>query len=110
MTSSRSRSASIESIDEIRSRWTIEDNLIVGHSDIAPDRKEDPGELFPWKQLAQAGHGDWVEVPVHRMEGLAPGYQAKGPAIFESDTTTVLMREGERVSVTPHGWLDIELG
>ena len=54
--------------------------------------------------------GDWVEVPVHRMEGLAPGYQTKGPAIFESDTTTVLMREGERVSVTPHGWLDIELG
>jgi len=49
-------------------------------------------------------------VPVHRMEALVPGYQTKGPAIFESDTTTVLMREGERVSVTPHGWLDIELG
>jgi len=54
--------------------------------------------------------GDWVEVPVHRMEGRSPGYQTKGPAIFESDTTTVLIREGERVSVTPHGWLDIELG
>jgi N-methylhydantoinase A len=54
--------------------------------------------------------GDWVEVPVHRMDGLAPSYQTKGPAIFESDTTTVLIREGERVSVTPHGWLDIELG
>jgi len=54
--------------------------------------------------------GDWVEVPVHRMDGLAPGYQTKGPAIVESDTTTVLIREDERVSVTPHGWLDIELG
>jgi len=54
--------------------------------------------------------GDWVEVPVYRMDGLAPGYQTKGPAIVESDTTTVLIREAERVSVTPHGWLDIELG
>jgi len=54
--------------------------------------------------------GDWVEVPVHRMEGRLPGYQTKGPAIFESDTTTVLIRERERVTVTPHGWLDIELG
>jgi N-methylhydantoinase A len=52
---------------------------------------------------------DWVEIPVQRMEGLAPGYQTKGPAIFESDTTTVLIREGERVSVTSLGWLDIEL-
>ena len=34
----------------------------------------------------------------------------KGPALFESPTTTVLVREGERVSVTPHGWLDIPLG
>ncbi len=34
----------------------------------------------------------------------------KGPAIFESPTTTVVVRDGERVLVTPHGWLDIRLG
>jgi hypothetical protein len=34
----------------------------------------------------------------------------KGPALFESATTTVLVREGEQVRVTPHGWLDIRLG
>src|SRR5512138_536420 len=45
--------------------------------------------------------GDWVEVPVHRMEALAAGHEVKGPAIFESATTTVLVREGERVTVTP---------
>ena len=54
--------------------------------------------------------GDWVEVPLHRMEALAAGQEIKGPAVFESATTTVLVREAERVTVTPHGWLDIRLG
>jgi len=54
--------------------------------------------------------GDWVEVPVHRMDALAVGQEVKGPAIFESATTTVLAREGERVTVTANGWLDIRLG
>jgi N-methylhydantoinase A len=54
--------------------------------------------------------GDWVEVAVHRMETVVPGQEFKGPAIFESATTTVLVREGERVAVTPNGWLDIRLG
>ena len=59
--------ALIELLTDIRSRWAIEDARIVGHSDVAPARKEDPGELFPWKRLAEAGHGLWVE------PGAAPG-------------------------------------
>ena len=54
--------------------------------------------------------GDWVEVPLHRIEALAAGQEIKGPAVFESATTTVLLREAERATVTPHGWLDIRLG
>ena len=54
--------------------------------------------------------GGWVEVPVHRLDALPAGHEVKGPALFESATTTVLVRDGERVSVTPHGWLDIRLG
>jgi N-methylhydantoinase A len=54
--------------------------------------------------------GDWVDVPLHRMEALAAGQEIKGPAVFESATTTVLVRESEKVTVTPHGWLDIRLG
>jgi N-methylhydantoinase A len=54
--------------------------------------------------------GGWVEVPVYRLDGLPAGHQVKGPAIFESATTTVLLREGERATVTPRGWLDIQLG
>jgi N-methylhydantoinase A len=54
--------------------------------------------------------GGWIEVPVYRMDALPVGFEAKGPAIFESATTTVLAREGEHVTVTPHGWLDLRIG
>ncbi|MHA7899118.1 MAG: peptidoglycan recognition protein family protein [Henriciella sp.] len=43
----------------ILERWDIPDKRIVGHSDIAPARKADPGEHFPWSQLARAGIGLW---------------------------------------------------
>jgi N-acetylmuramoyl-L-alanine amidase len=40
----------------------IDQRNIVGHSDIAPNRKEDPGELFPWKILSQQGIGIFHEI------------------------------------------------
>jgi N-methylhydantoinase A len=52
----------------------------------------------------------WMEVPVYAMDGLAAGQEVKGPAIFESATTTVLIRARERAVVTAEGWLDIRLG
>lgn len=36
-------------------RWAIRQDRVVGHSDIAPTRKDDPGELFDWPALARAG-------------------------------------------------------
>ena len=63
-------------VGDIRSRWTIEDVNVVGHSDIAPDRKEDPGELFPWKRLAEAGHGLWVEAAAAPGAPLAEGEES----------------------------------
>ena len=53
--------AVIALLADIRSRWMIDDSRVLGHSDVAPERKDDPGELFPWKDLAAAGHGLWVE-------------------------------------------------
>src|SRR5215472_2073497 len=41
------------------SRYSIPAHRVVGHSDIAPDRKTDPGELFDWPRLARSGIGIW---------------------------------------------------
>ncbi|MCP5433260.1 MAG: N-acetylmuramoyl-L-alanine amidase [Alphaproteobacteria bacterium] len=46
---------------EILSRHRIPARRILGHSDIAPDRKRDPGEMFPWARLAEAGIGLYPE-------------------------------------------------
>ncbi len=43
----------------IKKTYGIKDIDIVGHSDIAPERKQDPGELFDWKRLAENGIGLW---------------------------------------------------
>ena len=44
---------------DIVGRWRIPAHRIVGHSDIAPTRKTDPGELFDWPRLARAKIGLW---------------------------------------------------
>lgn len=44
---------------EIIARHSIRPRNVVGHSDVAPERKEDPGELFNWQWLAQHGVGAW---------------------------------------------------
>jgi N-methylhydantoinase A len=52
----------------------------------------------------------WLDVPVYDLDALRPGQPVEGPAIFESATTTILIRAADRALVTPHGWLDIQLG
>jgi N-methylhydantoinase A len=58
-------------------------------------------------KMRRAYLGRWTEVPVHDMDALPPGGEVKGPAIFESATTTVVIRADERALVTRQGWLDI---
>jgi N-acetylmuramoyl-L-alanine amidase len=57
--------AQIESVIELcrdcGDRWAIAAERVLGHSDVAPVRKVDPGEKFPWARLAARGVGHWVE-------------------------------------------------
>jgi N-acetylmuramoyl-L-alanine amidase len=46
-------SAVVRLVSEIKDRYEITRGNVVGHSDIAPARKRDPGELFPWYRLAK---------------------------------------------------------
>jgi len=60
---------------DIVGRHPIPPHRIVGHSDVAPDRKMDPGELFPWQTLAENGIGLFPralsgEVPPRQGEAL----------------------------------------
>ena len=48
-----------------------------------------------------------VEAPVFRFAALAPDQALEGPAIVESETTTVLLRPGDRARMDGRGWLDI---
>jgi N-acetylmuramoyl-L-alanine amidase len=72
--------AVVELVGDIRSRWSIEDRDIVAHADVAPTRRQDPGELFPWKRLAEAGHGLWAEPPP--APGAPIGEGEEGAAVF----------------------------
>ncbi len=54
--------------------------------------------------------GAWVETPIYDFDALAPGQEIQGPAIVESETTTVVLRARDRAVTTPFRWLDISIG
>jgi N-acetylmuramoyl-L-alanine amidase len=60
-------------------RYDIKPENILGHSEIAPQRKQDPGPMFPWKQLADAGLISWPDQT--RVSVLIPQYQIQPPDI-----------------------------
>ena len=54
--------------------------------------------------------GGWCSAPVYAFADLAAGQAIEGPAIVESDTTTVLLRSRDRATTTETRWLDIAVG
>ncbi|WP_310619065.1 peptidoglycan recognition protein family protein [Flexibacterium corallicola] len=53
--------AVIALVKDIGARHAIAPERVLGHSDVAPSRKEDPGEHFPWDQLAAANIGHYIK-------------------------------------------------
>ena len=53
--------AVIELAQDVFARYPIPPERVLGHSDVAPARKLDPGELFPWGALSLAGIGLWPQ-------------------------------------------------
>lgn len=93
---------------DIIDRYRIRPWHVLGHSDVAPKRKSDPGELFPWKTLAQHGIGLWPE-PLKKPSFPAPlpgdtgqtvqrlqrlllgfGYDITVSAVYDDDTTDIV--------------------
>jgi N-methylhydantoinase A len=84
---------------------------VVGQLPALPDEpvREGTGPTTPARRR-RVYLGRWTEVPVYDLDALPAAADLKGPVVVESATTTVLVRDGERLTVTPHGWLDVRLG
>lgn len=93
---------------DILARHAIAPRDVVAHSDVAPTRKEDPGELFPWARLAEEGIGRFVEPspigggrffhegdegqPVAALQAMLAmaGYDMPPTGVFDPQTVAVL--------------------
>jgi N-acetylmuramoyl-L-alanine amidase len=90
--------ACIELCRAILGRWRIPAARVLGHSDVAPERKQDPGELFDWARLAAAGIGLWPAPGAGRPRGVAQlqaelaevGYQVPRDGRLDEATRRVI--------------------
>jgi N-acetylmuramoyl-L-alanine amidase len=84
---------------DIAARHAISPRRILGHSDIAVGRKIDPGEIFPWARLANAGVGHWVApAPLLGTEGHSLQLEDSGREVAELQQS--LAHYGYGISVT----------
>lgn len=77
--------ALIELASGILARHSIPPGNVVGHSDVAPTRKQDPGEYFPWKRLKGYGIGLWPFVGHEAAPVPDPGEVARRLAAYGYD-------------------------
>lgn len=78
---------------DIMTRHEIPSSGVVAHSDIAPTRKQDPGELFPWGWLAMQGVGIWHHLNTERVE--------RTPAAFDTQAADSLRQLGYDLTDEP---------
>lgn len=60
-------------LSDLTRRWDIPRAQVIGHEDMAPARKDDPGPLFPWATLAAAGFGLWPD-PITTLPDPPAGF------------------------------------
>ena len=65
---------------DVCARWGIAPERVLAHSDVAPARKQDPGEAFPWERLWRAGVGHWTE-PAPLLGGALFAHEEEGPPV-----------------------------
>jgi N-acetylmuramoyl-L-alanine amidase len=104
--------AQIESViglaRDILTRWRIAPERVLAHSDVAPGRKLDPGEIFPWERLHRNGVGHWVPpapigdgrfftrgdqgMPIEALQAMLAmyGYGLKITGSFDEETEKVV--------------------
>ena len=73
----------------------IDARNVVAHSDIAPTRRQDPGELFNWARLAHAGIGLWPGKGAGAAQGFSP--------LRQSDSGDAVRRQQERLRAIGYG-------
>jgi N-acetylmuramoyl-L-alanine amidase len=76
----RQIAATIALARDVCSRWTLPPECVLAHSDVAPLRKRDPGEAFPWERLWQGGVGHWVP-PAPLSGGALFVHEEEGPPV-----------------------------
>jgi N-acetylmuramoyl-L-alanine amidase len=52
----------------LKARYRVNRRNVLGHSDIAPNRKKDPGEKFPWKELAKLKLAHWHKLDEKKLK------------------------------------------
>jgi N-methylhydantoinase A len=82
----------------------------IGHLPPLPPEPDTGGDEPARPQASRRVYLDsWQDVDVYRFPELARGQIIEGPSVIESETTTVLLRAGDRATTTPQRWLDIDV-